>query len=133
MQLPQPRPPHLFARGVDLVYLVANHRQPLAAARPLAASYLPFQFFRKVHPLCEDRIAVGQPDEVVMLGLVPLSARTARSTAPARHHVPPDSYLVLGDNRSASNDSRAWGFAEAGQIVGKVMARYWPLSDFKLF
>ena len=47
--------------------------------------------------------------------------------------VPPDSYLVLGDNRSASNDSRAWGFAEAGQIVGKVMARYWPLSDFKLF
>ena len=33
---------------------------------------------------------------------------------------------MLGDNRSSSCDSRAWGFVPRDAIVGRVVATYWP-------
>lgn len=35
-------------------------------------------------------------------------------------------YLVLGDNRSNSRDSRSFGPVKRGQIIGKVWFCYWP-------
>jgi signal peptidase I len=42
--------------------------------------------------------------------------------------VPPDHYFVLGDDRIASNDSRAWGFVPKSYIYGKAVFVFWPLD-----
>jgi signal peptidase I len=42
--------------------------------------------------------------------------------------VPPDDYFVLGDHRSSSNDSRAWGFVPRSYIYGKAVFVFWPLD-----
>jgi len=42
--------------------------------------------------------------------------------------IEPDSYFVLGDHRSSSNDSRAWGTVERKYIYGKAVFVYWPLD-----
>ncbi len=40
--------------------------------------------------------------------------------------VPPHSYYVLGDNRANSDDSRAWGFVPAADLIGRALFGVWP-------
>jgi signal peptidase I len=42
--------------------------------------------------------------------------------------VPLDSYFVLGDHRSLSNDSRDFGPVDASYIYGKAVFGYWPVD-----
>ncbi len=42
--------------------------------------------------------------------------------------VPPDSFFVLGDHRSLSNDSRDFGPVDASYIYGKAVFGYWPVD-----
>jgi len=46
--------------------------------------------------------------------------------------IPENQYIVVGDNRSHSSDSREWGGITKEEIVGKVFFRYWPPQSFGL-
>ncbi|MDX6414133.1 MAG: signal peptidase [Gaiellaceae bacterium] len=40
--------------------------------------------------------------------------------------IPQGMYLMEGDNRAKSCDSRVWGLVPRGNIIGKVVLTYWP-------
>ena len=42
--------------------------------------------------------------------------------------IPKGMYLMMGDNRSSSCDSRRWGLVPKKNLIGKVFATYWPPS-----
>ena len=75
------------------------------------------------------KIASGQVyvnGQLLTEDYVPDEYRDRVSWGPER--VPFDKYFVLGDHRSSSNDSRAWGFVDRKYIYGKAVFVYWPLD-----
>lgn len=45
--------------------------------------------------------------------------------------VPQDSFIVMGDNRPASSDSREWGFVKEKEIIGKSVFVYLPINQMR--
>jgi signal peptidase I len=46
--------------------------------------------------------------------------------------VPTGEYIVMGDNRPYSSDSREWGLLTRGAIIGKSFFVYWPINTMRL-
>ena len=57
---------------------------------------------------------------------VPPEFRDGLTLAPTV--VADESYFVMGDHRTSSNDSRAWGPVHRRYIYGQAVFAYWPLE-----
>lgn len=42
--------------------------------------------------------------------------------------VPAGKYIVMGDNREVSKDSRSFGYIDRSQIEGRAVFRFWPMD-----
>jgi signal peptidase I len=106
--------------------IVAFHTPALAVARCGTGG----TFVKRVIALGGDRVA--ERDGRVFVDGRPLAeayvaarARDRRTIAAQR--IPSGRLYLLGDNRSASCDSREWGTVAESAVIGRVVARYWPL------
>jgi len=51
----------------------------------------------------------------------------------ARFELGEDEYFVMGDNRSASSDSRYWGAVPRDLLMGKAFLRLLPIKNLDIF
>ena len=92
-------------------------------------------FIKRVIGVPGDRVQIDQGTVMVN------GAALQEAYVPREYHdqqsmaamvVQPDEYFVLGDHRSSSNDSRAWGTVPRHYIYGKAVFVYWPLDKLGL-
>ena len=88
-------------------------------------------YIKRVIGVPGDRVQVDEGQVIVngqrlVEDYVPDEYRDRQSYGPVT--VPPNQYFVLGDHRSSSNDSRAWGMVDRKYIYGKAVFVYWPLD-----
>jgi signal peptidase I len=88
-------------------------------------------YIKRVIAVPGDRVEVNQGavtvnGQALVENYVPEEYRDQSTMA--ERTVPTDEYFVLGDHRSSSNDSRAWGMVPRRYIYGKAVFIYWPLD-----
>ncbi len=63
--------------------------------------------------------------------MFPLDVPTSELQNIPAVRIPKDYYLMIGDNRNGSNDSRYWGLVHRSQIVGRAEFTWMPISRAK--
>ena len=88
-------------------------------------------YIKRVIGLAGDRVRIDQGKVYVngkrlREGYVPSLYRDSRSYP--EQAVPPNSYFLLGDHRTMSDDSRDFGPVDQAYIYGKAVFGYWPID-----
>jgi signal peptidase I len=136
--------------GLSMAPTLANHdrlvvdRLTYRIGKPTPGDIVMFHVPVAPERLFVKRIIAEAGDVVVIRGgrvmvngrqlddrYVPADFRSHEDWGP--YTVPPDDYVVMGDHRNRSSDSRHWGFVPREAIVGRVQARWWPLSSATIF
>lgn len=100
-----------------IVYLNGVAQNEPQTAKPTAVNYNPFRDDFPAIPASED-------PEVTASWALDLPAHRSGDDLV----VPPDSYFVLGDNRTNSLDSRYWGFVPRANLIGRPLFVYWSFE-----
>jgi signal peptidase I len=89
----------------------------------------PSVYVKRVIGVPGDRIAIDR-GQVRVNGapLVEPYVRYGDRRSESEVVVPPREFYVLGDNRANSDDSRAWGFVAANDVIGRAILAVWPPS-----
>jgi signal peptidase I len=88
-------------------------------------------FIKRVIAIPGDRIRISHGKvyvngQLILEPYVPEQYQDSRSAAEII--VPLDSYFVMGDHRTMSNDSRDFGPVSRDLIYGKAVFGYWPVE-----
>ncbi len=73
----------------------------------------------------EEKVTNGSEYQQTRIEVCPLDQRFLSKPIT----LPEDSYIVMGDNRNHSYDSRCWGYVHRSNIFGKVFKRFWPINN----
>jgi signal peptidase I len=105
--------------------IVVFHTPPLAAARCGEGGVYVKRLIGLPGELWEERGGYvyinGKP---LSEPYIKAARRDSRTIAPIR--IPRGRYFMMGDNRASSCDSRRWGTVPHANLIGKVVATYWP-------
>jgi signal peptidase I len=71
-------------------------------------------------------------DYVVHQGETYLDNFTLETLGVEGDTIPEGQYLVLGDNRPVSRDSRDFGLISESDIIGEVQLRFWPFNEIAI-
>jgi len=74
----------------------------------------------------DGRVEIIKNGETLVLNEDYLDSRYLSYTEPKVFALNQNEYVVLGDNRASSSDSRSWGILDEKLIVGRALIRLWP-------
>ncbi len=123
------------ARG-DVVVFVPPESSPATFWENLIGRPGQTDFIKRVVGVPGDSVEIDAGQIYLNGGQVlePYLREPMLPTETQRWHLAAGQYLVLGDNRNFSKDSRAphIGLVPMEQIVGKVWAVYFPIHDWRI-
>ncbi len=94
-------------------------------------------FIKRVIGLPGETIKIAGGQVVIKMGETEFTLNepyiTDHNLGAAEETLDKGQYFVLGDNRSMSLDSRAWGAVPEDNIKGRVLVRLFPLDRITLF